>query len=389
MSPLFQSLQIGPLTIRNRFMRSATYFGLADQAGRVGAASVELMRNLAVNQVGLIVTGYAYVNTDGQVFADQNGINSDDQIAGYQDMTRAVHEAGGHIALQIAHGGSAATIASQRNGYSKVVSLPENHQLTSSQGLIPMTDEDIEQIIDDFGTAASRAQEAGFDGVQIHGAHGYLVTQFLSPKSNHRNDRWGGSATKRQYFLQQVVRAMRRQVDDDFPIMIKLGCRDYLGDDTGMAIEEGVKIASMLEAEGVAFIEISHGMSNKSYRKLSTGKENKPIREAYLLPDAIEIRKSTSVPLAVVGGMRSLEVMENVIESGVADCISLCRPLIRQPDIIRNWSRGVRNPADCVSCFACLKTERDGTSAVYCREILKKGKSHRSVAAAKGLDSAR
>jgi 2,4-dienoyl-CoA reductase-like NADH-dependent reductase (Old Yellow Enzyme family) len=232
-----------------------------------------------------------------------------------------------------------------------------------------MSGEEIEAIIDAFGRAARRVEEAGFDGVQIHGAHGYLVTQFLSPRSNRRGDRWGGSLENRMRFPVEVVRAIRRQVDQDFPVMIKLGCRDYLDDDEGMTIEEGARVAAALEREGVCFIEVSHGMPGRSFRKISHGKEKAPIREAYLLPDARVVRAATSVPLAVVGGMRSLSVMEEAIDSGAVDCISLCRPLIREPDLIKRWMSGDTRPADCLSCGACMKTDEGGKSEIRCRQI--------------------
>jgi 2,4-dienoyl-CoA reductase-like NADH-dependent reductase (Old Yellow Enzyme family) len=232
-----------------------------------------------------------------------------------------------------------------------------------------MTDEEIETIIDAFGSAARRVEEAGFDAVQIHGAHGYLVTQFLSPSSNRRTDRWGGTLENRMRFVVELVRAMRRQVDEDFPLMIKLGCRDYLDDGGGMTIEEGVRVAMTLEREGVCFIEVSHGMPGRSFRKMSHGKEKAPIREAYLLPDARVVRGSTSVPLSVVGGMRSLPVMEETIESGAVDCVSLCRPLIREPDLITRWKSGDTRPADCLSCGACMKSDKEGKSEVRCRQI--------------------
>lgn len=382
MSLLFQPLRIGRMEIRNRFVRSATYFGLADENGCVGDRSAQLMKNLAANKVGMIMSGYAYVIRSGQVFADMNGIDSDEQIAGYQQMTSAVHDEGGKICMQIAHGGMASTAAVARGERHLVVSAGKTRP---GLAVAPseMNDEDIETIIDAFGQAARRVQEAGFDGVQIHGAHGYLVTQFLSPSSNQRDDRWGGSLENRMRFVLELVLAMQRNVDADFPIMIKLGCRDYLDDQVGFSIEEGAEVAAALERAGVCFIEVSHGVGGRSFRKISSGKESRPIREAYLVPDAEIIRQSTTVPLAVVGGMRSPQVMESVLAAGTADCIALCRPLIRQPDLVQRWENGYSQSADCVSCFACLKTDKKGKSDIHCREILKKKnrKKQKAVAA--------
>jgi len=367
-SVLFQPQRLGRIEIRNRLVRSATYYGLADESGRVGDASVELMKTLAGNAVGLIITGYAFVARSGQVFPDMNGIDSDEQIPGYRKMTRAVHDLEGRVVMQIAHGGVASATAVRRGEPRLVVSAGDEPSDPES-GPREMTDEDIETIVDAFGRAARRVEEAGFDGVQIHGAHGYLVTQFLSPRSNRRRDRWGGSLENRMRFAVEVVRAIRRQVDGDFPVMIKLGCRDYLDDGEGMTIEEGTSVAAALEGEGVCFIEVSHGMPGRSFRKVSHGKERAPIREAYLLPDARVIRGATSVPLAVVGGMRSLSVMEEAIESGAVDCVSLCRPLIREPDLIERWRGGDTRPADCLSCGACMKTDKEGKGEIHCRQI--------------------
>jgi 2,4-dienoyl-CoA reductase-like NADH-dependent reductase (Old Yellow Enzyme family) len=241
-----------------------------------------------------------------------------------------------------------------------------------------MDDEEIEEIVEAFGHAALRVQEAGFDGVQIHGAHGYLVTQFLSPSSNRREDRWGGSLENRMRFVVEVTRAIRREVDADFPVMIKLGCRDYLDDGECMPIEEGARVAAALEREGMAFIEVSHGMGGRTFRRRTSGKQGTPIEEAYLVPDARVVREATSLPLSVVGGMRSLPVMEAVVESGASDFVSICRPLIREPDLIRRWKGGDTRPADCVSCWACLKSDSEGRSEVRCRELERKSAEQRA-----------
>jgi 2,4-dienoyl-CoA reductase-like NADH-dependent reductase (Old Yellow Enzyme family) len=367
-SILFEPQRIGRIEIKNRFVRSATYYGLSDENGFMGDPSVELMRTLAGNDVGLIITGYAFVARSGQVFADMNGIDRDEQIPGYRRMTEAVHELDGRIVMQIAHGGIASTTAARRGDPLLAVSLLDG---LPDFGAPPreMTEEDIETLIDAFGESARRVEEAGFDGVQIHGAHGYLVTQFLSPFSNHREDRWGGSLENRMRFVIEVVRAIRRHVDDDFPVTIKLGCRDYLDDGEGLTIEEGAKVAAALEREGVCFIEVSHAMGQGSFQKMSRGTETVPIEEAYLLPDAKVVRKSTSGPLALVGGMRSLPVMEDVVECGAADCVAICRPLIREPDLIKRWRQGDPRPAECLSCRGCLRTNKDGKSDIRCRQV--------------------
>jgi len=270
MSILFEPFTIGKFEMKNRFMRSATYYGLADTDGFIGDESVALMRELAAGDVGAIITGYAYIQKNGQCFANMNGIYKEDHIPGFQKMTKAVHDTDGTIVMQIAHGGMNATEVAQSGGDWVAVSVPED---ASGQDPTPreLTDEDIETIIEDFGQAARRVQEAGFDGVQIHGAHGYLVTQFLSPHNNRRQDKWGGNLENRMRFVIEVTRAMKKQVGNDFPIMIKLGCRDYSQDDDRLTIEDGAAAVVALEKEGICHIEISHGLMSGADGKRASG----------------------------------------------------------------------------------------------------------------------
>lgn len=367
MPKLFDPLAIGKLEIPNRIVRSATYYALSDEDGFMDQKSITLMKTLADGDIGLIITGYAFVLKQGQVFPDMNGIDRDDQIPGYQKMTKAVHDRKGKIVMQIAHGGAESVYAAESNGDYIAVSLT---------GALPdfgrkprvLTETDIQTIIEAFGQSARRVQKAGFDGVQIHGAHGYLISEFLSPTTNHRQDKWGGSLENRMRFLVEVIRAIKRNVTDDFPVLIKLGCRDYLKGDEGQSIEEGKKISQVVEKEGIALIEISHGRTDKTFDKKEL-KIKSSEDEAYMLEAAKAIRGCTTIPLCLVGGMRSLAVMENLIESGVIDSISICRPLIREPDLIRKFKNGEKNRADCISCWGCINTDKNGQYHVYCRQL--------------------
>jgi len=367
MTILFEPTRIGNFEIKNRFIRSATYYALSDSDGFISESSVNLMKTLVANDVGLIITGYAFVIKHGQVFSDMNGIDTDSHIAHFQKMTKAVHDLEGKIVMQIAHGGSGAQTAAAGNGkflaVSPVQGLPEDARQPTE-----MTEAEIEEIISAFGQAARRVQEAGFDGVQIHGAHGYLGTQFLSPASNQRRDKWGGSMENRARFLIETVRSMKKQVNEDFPLMIKLGCRDYIGQSNGLPIEEGAEVAKLLENEGICHIEVSHGVVDKTYRK-QLSDITSPEKEAFLLPDAQSVREKTTVPISLVAGMRSLPVMEEIVTSGASDHISICRPLIREPDLIKKWKDGDAKRADCISCRGCFNTDDAGKKAVYCRQL--------------------
>ncbi|MBU4318434.1 MAG: NADH:flavin oxidoreductase [Proteobacteria bacterium] len=369
MSKVFEPLKIGKLTIPNRFVRSATYYALSDANGYISDESVELMKTLAEGEVGLIITGYAFVSKQGQVFPDMNGIDEDDHIPAYQKMTLAVHERNGKIVMQIAHGGAQATFAAKGEGDYVAVSF--NGDLPDF-GRKPreLTDGDIIGIIESFGQAARRVEAAGFDGVQIHGAHGYLVSEFLSPTTNHRKDKWGGSLENRMRFLIEVIRSIKKQVSNDFPVMIKLGCRDYLDGTDSLTIEEGAAVAKAIAAEGIALIEISHGRVDKNFRKMME-KINSVEKEAFMLDDAKAIRSAVSIPLSLVGGIRSLSVAEKLVGSGVVDCISICRPFIREPDLVKQFKKSAKTTADCISCRGCMNRDDEGKLHIYCRHLEK------------------
>jgi 2,4-dienoyl-CoA reductase-like NADH-dependent reductase (Old Yellow Enzyme family) len=272
--------------------------------------------------------------------------------------------------MQIAHCGSASETAAKTEGDYMAVSRVDKMPDYGRKPRV-MTDEDIDRIIAAFGQAARRVQEAGFDGVQIHGAHGYLVSQFLSPLSNQRQDKWGGSLEHRMRFVIEVARSIKNQVDDSFPVMIKLGCKDYLKSGDGLRIEEGAAVAKALEQEGICLIEISHCNQDMSYRKKNLLGITSEEKEACFLPEARIVRKATSLPLSIVGGMRSPGVMEDIIDSGVSDMISICRPLIREPDLIKRWKTGDRSTADCISCGKCFNLDDQGKMRIQCSQINK------------------
>ncbi|MBW2092749.1 MAG: NADH:flavin oxidoreductase, partial [Deltaproteobacteria bacterium] len=282
----------------------------------------------------------------------------------------AVHAAGGRIALQVVHSGMASRVAARMDGEHMAVSLVDS---VPDYGIKAreMHEDDIRGIIKAFGQAGRRAQEAGFDGVQIHGAHGSLISQFLSPRTNCRQDNWGGSLENRMRFVIEVVREMKQQVSQDFPVMIKLGVRDFLEEGGGFGVEEGAEVAKSLEKERICLIEVSHGFQDDSYRKKFLGVTEQD-KEAYYLSEARVVRAATSGKLSLVGGLRSLTVMEEIIMAGVADCISICRPLIREPGLIKRWKDGDSRPADCISCGGCFNFDREKKRMhIYCRQLKK------------------
>ncbi len=360
MSTLFQGTRIGTLTVTNRFVRSATVELLGDDDGRPLPELSAMYRALAEGGVGLIISGSAYIDPSGKAFTKMSGIHDDALIPDWQKVTDAVHEAGGKIAMQIMHGGRHCA----PNAVSGPLLAPSPVPVKEDGPRpVELSECDIRRLIRAYALAAGRAKEASFDAVQLHGAHGYLIHSFNSPASNWRRDAWGGTLARRLHFLKEVATAARDVVGDDYPLFIKLGTVDFVPD--GMEERDGVEIIRHLRDMGFDAVEISGGIGfGGSIRKGIRRQED----EAYFLPVARQARHVTDLPIILVGGMRSKEVMESILKEGSADLISLCRPLIREPDL-PNRIRNGQDKATCISCFQCWPKEGElGISCHYRRE---------------------
>ena len=358
MTTLFQPARIGTLELPNRFIRSATAERMADADGRPRPELRRLYRDLALGGVGLIISGHMYVHPSGKAHPEMTGIHSDALVPDLAALAEAVHQAGGRIAAQINHGG----MQCSRRTVSQTIAPSAIDAPFLRQRPRAMTSQEIETLIQAYADAARRAQEAGFDAVQIHGAHGYLISQFLSPYTNRRTDEWGaepaaGSAESlesRTRFLRAVCQAIRDRVGADYPLFIKLGMID--GVEGGLAPEDGAKIVELLAEMGLDAVEISGGIGGDE--PLNTrGPIGSQEDEAYFRPLARRARARTSLPIALVGGLRSRSVMEDVIDSGDATFISLSRPLICEPDLPHRFRRGVQDRAACTSCGQCWPDE--------------------------------
>jgi 2,4-dienoyl-CoA reductase-like NADH-dependent reductase (Old Yellow Enzyme family) len=345
-SKLLKPFKIKNLKLQNRIMRSATWDATADEKGGITDLSVALYRELGEGNIGLIVTGYAYVSRPlGQAALGQYGNYSNRLIPGWKRIVRTVHDSGeSKIAMQIVHAGfNSGYLIRQGKSVLAVSKLTE-----AKRAHREMTDGDIERIISDFGKAAKRVREAGFDAVQLHGAHGYLFSQFASPLFNHRIDQWGGSPENRRRFLIEVIREIKRVVGKDYPVFIKFGVQD--DEEGGMSLAEGLETCRRMVDAGINCIEVSGGVGNPPFT-IKEGESDKPaFRER-----AAEVKKAVSVPVAVVHGIRSLKMAEDIIDAGDADMVSMCRPFIREPHLIQRWQRGDTRPATCISCAKCSR----------------------------------
>ena len=367
MAELFERVSINGMTLANRFVRSATWEGLASQEGSVTPKLTKMMVELAKNEVGLIISSYTFVRPEGQSSPGQLAIHDDRFVAGLWAMVEAVHKAGGKIALQIVHGGRFADFALtglQPIGPSAVA---KDGQTTCRT----MNKPDITNIVSAFTQAAVRAKQAGFDAIQLHAAHGFLLSQFLSPAFNQRTDEYGGTLENRARFLLEVVRSIREATGPAYPLLIKLNSEDFL--EGGLTRDEAVQVAVMLETASVDAIEFSGGTvaSPEKFMPVRPGKAKTPQDEVFYREAAQLYQAKVGIPLMLVGGIRSYETANDLIRRGVADYISLGRPLICEPGLVKRWHNGDHRESDCASCNSCFAPAGAGRG-VYCVTMEKK-----------------
>jgi 2,4-dienoyl-CoA reductase-like NADH-dependent reductase (Old Yellow Enzyme family) len=356
MPVLFESTAIKQMTLANRFVRSATWEGMAGEDGSCTPRLAELMVQLAEGGVALIISSHSYVTQEGQAGPWQLGIYSDKLVAGFSEMTEAVHKASGKIVMQLAHAGIQANpslTGQPPKGPSAFEKVPAGQEVSH---------EEIQKVIEAFGQAARRAQTAGFDGVQIHAAHGFLLSQFLSPFFNKRRDQYGGDIENRARLVLEAYHSVRSRVGDQFPVMIKLNSEDFI--EGGLSLDEMVQVAAILETAGIDAIELSGGtLYSGECTPVRQGKVGS--EEAYHRDGARKYKEKIGVPLMLVGGIRSYGAAERLVREGLADYISLSRPLIREPHLINRWRSGDTRIAMCQSDNLCFDPAIQG-EGIYC-----------------------
>lgn len=350
--------------VRNRFVRSATHEWMAQADGTPTSRIGDMYEELSRNEVGIIVTGYAYVNPKGKSDRFQQGIYDDRFIEAYREIVSRVHAHGSRIVLQVVHGGRQTMISSE-NPYAFA---PSAVTLTGT-GITPeeMGEQEILETIEDFAQAVRRCKEAGFDAVQLHCAHGFLLSNFISPYTNRRKDRWGGSTMKRTQVILDIIKRSREMVGD-YPIMVKLNVTDGFPEGSkknSFDAPESIEIAKMLADNGVCAIEVSGGIADAGDVMFRT-KISSPEEEAYYREYSRMIKEAVDVPVILVGGIRSRGVMEMLLKEGYADMISLSRPFISEPDLIVRLRTGQADAVKCVSCNLC--SDHSGIKCNYFKD---------------------
>ncbi len=341
MSVLFEGFTIGSMHLKNRFVRSATFETLGDYKGHPLPELTQVYERLADGDVGLIITGYMYVAPDEQPNPRMVGLCDDAVMPALKFLTNAVHDHGSCIVAQLVYGGSA-TRLDPPSPHIIGPSAIEN----PSTGITPVeaTQEDINYLIDCFASAAGRAKDAGYDGAEMHVAHGYVLSQFLNPLLNHRSDAYGGSIENRARISCEIIDAARQVVGPDFPLLVKLNSSDGIAG--GLTEDDSLKAAQLFVQHGIDAVEVSGTWQPLAIEDF----ENEPFFEEY----ACRLVPMIDVPVILTGGNRRIDVMERLVnENGIA-AFGLSRPLLCEPDLINTWEADPSAEVKCISCSTCL-----------------------------------
>ncbi|WP_099204757.1 NADH:flavin oxidoreductase [Scatolibacter rhodanostii] len=350
MKTVFDQTEFAGLKAKNRFVRSATHDGRADEWGHVTDKLMHHYVELAEGGVGTIITGLANVTDRERIIPGQMAIYNDSFVEEYRKMTNAVHEHNCNIIMQLVCNG--VQNKSKNQGVLWVPSVIAED--TSMAEATEMTKEDIEVMKEAFTKGAVRAKEAGFDGVQLHVAHGYLLSRFLTPYYNRRMDEYGGNTENRARVVVEICRNIREALGADYPILVKINCEDFM--EQGLTFEECKWICLRLQEAGLSAVEISGGT------RLSRANEGvirrvTPATESYFSQYAAEMAEEIDIPVICVGGHRNIDKLTDILNQTKIEYFSLCRPLIREPALINRWEKGDTAPAACISCTKCFGIE--------------------------------
>lgn len=332
---IFDRTTLGKLPLKNRLIRSATWEALVDEKGLFDESLIHLYEELAKGGVGLIITGFTTVSETDHDFGGMMRLCSDGLIPQFQQLAKAVKTYGCPIMPQLALG---SFWKKDRDGILRRIEISE------------MTREDIAEVTSLFAQAAVRAQKAGFDGIQIHAAHGFFLSRCLSPLYNRRRDQYGGTVENRARLLTDIIDAVRKSTGS-FHISMKINCNDFqIG---GLSPAESKTICELAVSHGIDSIEVSGNGTSRMGVKPT-------VNEGYFRAYAAELQEAIPVPVISVGGYRSVEYIDKTLNETPLEFLSLSRPLIREPDLPNRWKSGDLAPSTCVSCNACYSTKGHG-----------------------------
>lgn len=341
---VFEKAVVGGIEMKNRMIRSATL----EYMGKDGFPDDRLFKmydELCDGQVGLIITGNIGFSTSDNHQDYMVLLDGEHSMGKLTELTSAVRAKGTKIVAQINHTSSQIFAVPEGPAYGP----SDGPDLVSGVSATALTVEQIRELVREFGAAAMLAKDAGFDGVQLHGAHGYMLDKFLNPSVNKRDDEYGGSLENRSRIIEEVLQEIKGQCGADYPVWIKLNCSDFTEDGSGITEPEFLSVAERLSQKGLDAVEVSGGSLAGKYSPCRSKKHT-----AYHLDSAKKAADRMDCSVILVGGVRNLETAESILADTKIEAISLSRPLIRQPDLIKNWKEGDRAPVKCVSCNGCF-----------------------------------
>jgi 2,4-dienoyl-CoA reductase-like NADH-dependent reductase (Old Yellow Enzyme family) len=382
---LFLPARLGPVELRNRIIKCGTNEGMA-RGGLVTDQLIDWQREFTAGGVGMTTLAYCSVSADGRTYRDQIWMRPQARD-GLRRFTDTMHQEGARTAIQLGHAGwfaSRAVIGSTPLGPSRMFSP---HGMCFSRA---MQADDFARLRDDFAEAARLSVEAGFDALEVHVGHGYLLSQFLSPYNNRREDEWGGSIENRARLTRQVMRAVREAAGERTAVYAKLNMED--GFAGGLTIDDALQVAQWLEADGsVDALQLTGGHTTRTpfylmrgavpLREMAQSQKNRarrwamqifgkllirayPFKEAFFLPQARRFRAAVRLPLMLLGGVTRLDTMQSALAEGF-DFVALGRALIRDPDLVQRMKSGELSGSRCIPCNRCvIEMERGGTRCV-------------------------
>ncbi|MCK5298336.1 MAG: NADH:flavin oxidoreductase [Candidatus Heimdallarchaeota archaeon] len=363
MSKIFTSFKIKNLELKNRLIRSATTSYWSDEEGVLRTPILEYYDALAKGGLGFIIKGHSYVLESGKAHTGQSGLTNEKHLPKMEELVKIVHSQDVPIIAQINHAGMSG----------KVDRVTASQYKTENWEAREASLDDIQQIIEGFANAADYAVQAGFDGVQIHAAHGYLVSQFLSDRVNKREDKYGGTLENRARLLLDIYDGIKKKVGNAPTIAVKMNCDDF-APEGGITIKESVLIANWLDEKGIDLIEISGGgpEQDRDIRKTRAKPDEKSLYyEANFAGHAEKIRNTVpSVPLALVDGIRNVSAMNAILDCNLADLISMSKPLINEPNLPNKLKEG-QPESNCIDCRECVSRERFGHMMLSCAQLEK------------------
>ena len=330
MKKIFESIELKNMTLKNRLVRSATWEGIANPDGSLTEEAYKIYKELAKGGVGLIITGFTSVALADFYFDGMMRLCDDGLISQYKRLVDVIHTEKCPVITQLALG----AFYREENGTYRQVE-PDY-----------MTEKEIQLVIRQFVDAAVRAKKAGFDGVQIHAAHFFFLSRFISPAVNHRTDTYGGATEKRIRILLEIMDRIRRDAGG-LHIAIKINSNDFTNG--GLEEDECLAICKVLDHAGIDSIEISGNGT-------SVGGIKAHVNEGYFAPFAARVADEVSCPVIVVGGFRSLDTMENILNKTKTSLISLSRPLLREPDLPNRMKDDPAVISRCISCNRCYSS---------------------------------